>query len=122
MPIEAIFTLCVALPVSWLVSEFQPRRWLRIALGCCAIGMCCLVAFVVGTFENFNANAWYGSASKELVDTTLLELEAGHSDKVIQELRVLQSKFQPTYENRARYDELVDEYVIGLGHEPSDGI
>lgn len=122
MYITAIVALCLGLPVSWLISEFQSRRWIRIALGCCAIGMCYLVALGVGKTEHWNANAWYGSASKELVDTTILELEAGQTDKVIQELRTLQSKFQPTYETRARYDELVEEYVTGLGHEPTDGI
>ena len=84
MHIVVILFLCVALPIAWLASEFQPRRWIRIALGLCAIGMFYAVAFAVGTFEHWNVNSCYGFASKELIDTTVLELEAGNAEKVIQ--------------------------------------
>ncbi len=35
LPFPVVMTLlfAVLLPVGWLVSEFQPRRWLRILLG-----------------------------------------------------------------------------------------
>ncbi|QDT54050.1 hypothetical protein Pan44_20770 [Caulifigura coniformis] len=118
--IKLILFLCLAMPVAWLASEFQARRGLRIALGCCAIGMCYAVAAGVGSFERFNSKAWYGSASKGLIDTTLLELEAGNTGKVIEALKSLHSKFEPTYENRARYDHLVNEYIVRLGHRPEE--
>jgi len=118
--IKIMLFLCIAMPVAWLASEFQARRGLRIALGCCAIGMCFLVAAGVGSFERFNSNAWYGSASENLIEATLVELEAGNSEKVIAELRSLRTQFEPTYENRARYDHLVNEYVVRLGHQPKE--
>lgn len=106
--------LVLAAPVAWLTSEFQERRWLRVCLGTAAILMSFGVAFIVGTLQNFQANIWYGTASEELIRTTVLELEAGNTESVIVELKSLDAKFQPTYENRARYDEVVEEYVENL--------
>ena len=111
-----ILILTITLPTAWLASEFQNRRWLRVLLGCSAIAMCFLVAFGVGTLEHLNANSWYGFASKNLIDTTIQELEQGNTDKVVEELKELQKQFQPTYENRARYDKLVEGYASRLGH------
>ena len=59
----------------------------------------------------FNANAWYGTATKNLIDSTIEGIEKGKSEKVLTELRRLQQQYQPTYENRARYDVLVEETV-----------
>jgi hypothetical protein len=123
-PLMIVVILCISLPLAWLASEFQSRRGLRIALGCCALGMCYPVAYTagkaMGSLERFNSNAWYGSASKGLIDTTLVELEAGNTDKVIRELKTLQSDFLPTKQDRGRYDHLVYEYVIRLGHKPTE--
>jgi uncharacterized membrane protein YcjF (UPF0283 family) len=101
----------MATPVAWVASEFQERRWLRLVLGTTAILLCFGVAFVVGSLERLNSNAWFGSATKTLIDTTVTELEAGHHERVIQSLRELQKKYSPTYENRARYDHLVEETI-----------
>ena len=107
----AAFVLTIGLPIAWLVSEFQPRRWLRMALGSGALAMCFGVAFIAGSLDRFNSNAWYGGASLTLVETTVKQLEAGNTTDMINNLKLLQSKFQPTYENRAGYDQLVNEYV-----------
>jgi hypothetical protein len=72
------------------------------------------MAFLAGSLERFNSNAWYGFASKKLIDATITELEAGNKDRVLQSLKVLQNKYSPTYENRARYDELVEEAVAQM--------
>ena len=111
----ATFVLTIGLPIAWLVSEFQSRRWLRIALGSGVLAMCFGVAFIAGSLDRFNSNAWYGHASLTLVETTVKQLETGKSTDVIQILKWLQSKFQPTYENRAGYDQLVNEYVERFG-------
>ena len=115
-------SLAVAFPVAWLAAEFQPRRWPRIALGCCSIGASFLIALAVGSLEHLNANAWYGGASQRLIDATIHELESGNTERVVEELRTLQSEFHPSYENRARYDGLVDDYVSRLGRDPADSI
>jgi cytochrome c biogenesis protein CcdA len=110
-----ILLLAVALPIAWIVSEFQDRRWLRITAGCAAIAMSFLVAAGVGSLERFNSNAWYGFASKKLIDTTVEQVERGDTERLLRELKTLQEQFQPTYENRARYDQLVDDFVTRIG-------
>ena len=117
-----IVLLTVSLPIAWIASEFQDRRWLRIATGCAAIAASFLVAAGVGTLQHLTANAWYGGASKNLIDTTIDELEQGDSERLLQELKVLQDQFRPTYENRARYDELIKEFMSRLGKEWHHGV
>lgn len=107
----------IGLPIAWLISEFYPYRYLRIALGIAAISSSIVVAMIVGSLAHFDANSWYGGASKDLIDASIAELEKGNSEALLKELKVLQSDFQPTYENRARYDELVREFVQRLDHE-----
>jgi len=114
---HVILTLVVVLPVAWLLSEFQPHRWLRIATGLGAIAMSFGVAAVFGSFERFNSNAWYGEASWNLIGTTIEEIESGETERLVRELKTLQEQFVPTYENRARYDELVREFLTRLGRE-----
>jgi hypothetical protein len=101
----------VGTPIAWALSEFQDRRWIRLTLGTLAISVCFGVAFLAGSLDRFNSNAWFGFASKDLVDAAVSELEAGHQTRVLESLKQLQRKFAPTYENRARYDVLVEEAV-----------
>jgi hypothetical protein len=103
--------LVIALLVGWLVSEFQPQRWLRITLGLCCIALCCSLAIAVGLLQRLNYNAWYGLASAELIDTTIKEVNAGRSAELVADLERLRKQFEPTYENRAHYDELVKQFV-----------
>jgi hypothetical protein len=109
-----IVALAIGVPIAWFASEFQTRRWLRLTLGCFAILLSFAVADLVGSVERFNANAWFSLASKELVDATVAELEAGNRDGVLRSLKTLQQKYEPTYENRARYDALVAETVADM--------
>ena len=112
-----IILLTIALPIAWIVSEFQDRRWIRITTGCAALAVSFLVAAGVGSLEHLNANAWYGGASKNLIDTTVEEIERGDTEQLLRELKILQDQFQPTYENRARYDKLIEEFMSRLGRE-----
>jgi hypothetical protein len=106
-----VLLIVVALPIAWLASEFGERRPLRIALGVAAIASAMGVAYIVGHLSRWNYNAWYGYASKELIDTMVTEVEDGNVDRVMSILRRLNLDYQPTYENRAHYDELVNEAV-----------
>jgi len=117
-----ILSLTIALPLAWLFSEFQARRWVRIVAGVAALSMSFLVAAGVGSLEHFNANAWYGGASKNLIDTTIEEIERGETERLLKELKILQEEFQPTYENRARYDKLIEKFMSRLGHEWRDAV
>ena len=104
-----VLLLTIVLPFAWLASEFQSRRWLRVILGATAILLSFGVAFLVGSFVRLNYNAWYGGATKTLIDTTIIELQAGNTANVLSSLKRLQAKYEPTYENRGHYDELVNE-------------
>jgi hypothetical protein len=111
-PIAIIILIAViGLPVGWFVSEFRGGRVLRLTLGCLTILMSFGLAFIVGSLERLNSNAWFTGASKELIDASVSQLEAGHTDRVLDSLRQLQAEFHPTYENRGRYDTLVEQAV-----------
>src|SRR4051812_42704454 len=106
-----VLILTIVMPIAWFASEFQDRRWLRLMLGTAAVLLSFGVAFLVGSLQRLNYNAWYGGATKGLIDTTISQLEAGHMDRVLLSLKDLQSKYEPTYENRAHYDTLVTATV-----------
>ncbi len=109
--------------LAWLASEFQPRRIVRIGLGVASLAMSFGVAWiagsVAGSFQIWNANAWYGAASKDLIENTIAELENGNVDQVVAELRVLNSKLEPGYETKADYDKLVAAYAYAISDSPS---
>jgi len=116
--LQLILVLVIVAPIAWLASEFQRRRWLRIVLGCAAILLSFGVAWIVGSLERLNSNAWYGAATKDLVQNTIEQLEAGNTDRVLAELRRLRSKYYPSYETRSNYDELGSQYVERISDEP----
>lgn len=106
-----VLVLILAMPLAWLLSEFQSRKWLRVFLGCCAIAVSYGVAYLVGSLQIFSDNAWFSTATARLLDTTISEIEGGKSDKVLVELKHLREQYYPTYDGKARYDVLVDEAV-----------
>ncbi len=106
--------LVLGIPIAWFVSEFKGGRRLRLILGCLAILLSFGVAGLVGWAERFNSNAWFGGASKNLIDTTIAELEAGNRDGVLRSLKTLQQEYAPTYENRAGYDVLIEQTVAQM--------
>lgn len=109
-----LLTVVVGLPIAWLRSEYSDRRGLRITLGGLAIASSVGVAMLFSMLGRFNYNAWYGGATKQLVDTTIVEIEDGNIDRVMSVLRQLKLDYEPTYENRAHYDELVAEAVEAM--------
>ncbi|MEQ8210604.1 MAG: hypothetical protein RH917_12310 [Lacipirellulaceae bacterium] len=123
--IEFVLFLIFALPISWFYSEFQERRSIRIILGILAILMCFGVAWVSGIFRYMDANAYFGAASKDLIQNTIVELESGNTDRVISELKKLRSRFEPSYETKDDFDKKVAEYVQAVAdspieHDPGD--
>ena len=72
------------------------------------------VAYLVGELSRLNYNAWYGFATKQLVDTIVTQVEDGNIDRTMRVLQRLNLEYQPTYENRAHYDELVKEAVAQM--------
>jgi hypothetical protein len=103
--------IAVLLPLCWLLSEFKSSRSLRIALGLASIAFSFVIAWFVGSLQMFNANAWFGEATRSLVDTTITELDRGHTDQVLSALKNLQLQYRPSYESHSRYDQLVNQAV-----------
>ena len=107
-----LLALIVALPIAWLASEFSDRRVLRIVLGILAL---CALTFCTWTLNSlltrFQYNHLYGYATKNLIETSLHQIEEGHLDRVLEAWRGLDRQYHPTYENRANYDVLVTEAV-----------
>jgi hypothetical protein len=95
-----ILLIVIGLPIAWLASEFGTYRGLRVALGLAAVASAMGVAYIVGHLSHFNYNAWYGGASKDLVDTMISEVEDGNIDRVMSVLRRLDLDYQPTYDFR----------------------
>lgn len=118
MPLVIALVLALLLPIAWFISEFQEKRSVRVCLGMIAIAISYLIAWAVGSVEQFNCNAWYGVASKDLIDNTVTELQEGNVDDVVTQLKVLSDKLQPTYENKADFDRLVAEYVYAISDSP----
>jgi hypothetical protein len=128
----AILCLVILLPVCWLVSEFQDRQWLRISLGVAALSMSYFVAYIVGALTELNYNANYGATSAKLIETVIGNVEGGNEAALLRELKQLQKQYHPTYENKANYDQLVQDFVdrmkaqqpeatpAGENHEPTE--
>ena len=107
----AILCLVILLPVCWLVSEFQDRKWFRILLGVAALSISFLVAYVAGALTTLTYNANYGAASAKLIETVIGNVECGNEAALLRELKQLQKQYHPTYENTANYDQLVQDFV-----------
>lgn len=102
-----VVLVIISLPIAWLISEFKTKKILiRCIFGILSILCCFAVSWLTTQLIRFNYNAWYGSSSKMLIDAAVEKLEAGDTQKVLKELKSLQEVYQPTYENKANYDEL----------------
>ena len=109
-----ILLLVLLTPIAWFASEFQDRRWPRLCLGTAAILLSFGVAYVGASLQILQDNVWFGNASKLLIDASIQEMEAGNQEQVLTAWKHLQKKYSPTYENRARFDYLVDETVVEM--------
>ncbi len=111
MPLQMLLALffIVGLPIGWLIAEFNSSRRQRITLGLLSIFCGYVVAAGVGITTKLNYNAWFGFATKDLISTTIEQVEEGQHDRVLTVLRDLDRQYHPTYESRANYLELVKD-------------
>ena len=107
-----LISVIIAAPIAWFISEIkQASRYVRLTLGITTISLSFGVAFLVGLTDRLNSNAWFGSATEKLISTTITELESGHQTNVINAFKDLKDKYHPSYQDRSRYDELVNETI-----------
>lgn len=109
-----VLFLLVGLPVAWLISEFQPRRGVRITLGLSSLALSFFLAWAVGIFSSVGYEDQYSSASSHLIDTVVANIEAGNTDELLQELRRLRTNLQPHNRTRTKYGELVEQFTKRL--------
>ena len=118
-----IITILIA--ISWFISEFTTKKkWLRCLLGISALILCAISieqwTAISSILKKFNYNAYYGFASKQLVNTTIERLESGETETVLKSLKKLQEDFRPTYETKADYCELVSKAVKDMNTTSKD--
>ena len=100
------------LAAAWIVSEFKGGRPVRLTLGVLAMIIMVTVTWLATLMVNqLNYNAWYGFATKELIDETIKGIESNNTTMVLTELKRFQASYHPTYENRAKFLPLVGETV-----------
>ena len=100
------------LPILWFITELKStNKLLRQSLGILAILFSFGLAWTSAKTVRLNYNAWYGLASKRLIDSVVEELENNEIKALLQEMKSLQQDFKPTYESKAHYDALVNEAV-----------
>jgi hypothetical protein len=113
-----VVALSIAIPIGWMAAEFRTRPPIRILLGLLSIAVAVSWTYCLeSTLGRLNYNAWYGAATHDLIDSSLKEVENGQLDRVLMVWRGLRTQYQPTYENRAHYDELVNEAVARIRGE-----
>lgn len=111
--------LIVGLPAAWLVAEFKASRSVRVGIGLFAIVVTIVFTYgLASMLTKFNHNAWFGGSTKSLVETSISQIEDGHLDRVLKAWRTLDAQYQPTYENRAGYKELVDGATKAMKGDP----
>lgn len=104
-----LFLISVVVFAIWIIAEYKQNRSARIILGSLTLFLGLGAAAVITLLNQFNYNAWYGVATKNLLDTIVLQVDDGNLDRVMTVLRGLNRQYQPTYENRAGYRELAEE-------------
>ena len=113
--------LFVVVPSAWIISEFYNRRWLRILLGVMTLIIYVFgFSYAYGVTIRFQYNNDYGSATKNLIKTSIQQIEDGNLDRVLKVWRDLDFLYNPTYENSAGYEELTEKATRLMKKEPAD--
>ncbi len=116
MPAQIIvlIAITVCLPIGWLVAEFRAGPLTRRVMGICTILWSFSVAALVGMLESFDANVYFTTASKKLLESSVHHLQNGNEQAVAREWALANEQFDSTYESRAKYAEIVDQAVSGM--------
>jgi hypothetical protein len=103
--------IVLAVPFGWLISEIRAGNWMRTVLGVLAAAVpTFFVSSLVCYLLHMDYNQSFGYATKDLIKTSLNQIDDGHLDRVIQVWRGLNDQYDPTYEgNRPEYPDLVNE-------------
>ena len=114
MQIVILLLITAALPIAWLVAEFRGGAGTRRTLGIFTLLWSFGVAALVGALRDFNANVYFTTATKELLQASIEQLRAGKTEAVLREWSRADTQFSPAYENRARYRQTVEQAIEGM--------
>ena len=109
MRIILLTLISVALPIGWFIADLRGGIRVRRILGVLAVLWSFAVAALVGMLQAFDANAYFSAATKQLLTESVTQLNAGRTDAVVRAWSHAKDQINPTYENRGRYQEIVDE-------------
>ena len=113
-----VLAIMIALPIAWLVSEFRGSRALRNTMRILAsIVMAAWIWGLGSMVTRFNNNSWYGGVTRDLIRTSIQQIEDGRVDRVLKVWRGLDQQYRPNYETRGRYDELVKKATARMRGE-----
>lgn len=118
--LELILGAVVLTPIIWLACEFQNRVWLRIVAGIAAMAAVFMVSQLYMAVKGFDSNSYFGTANQEFIRATISGLKNGNSDRVLKELQTFYNNYEPTYETRANYEELVEAYSKNIKDQRSN--
>jgi hypothetical protein len=114
MQIILIVVISALLPIAWIMADFRGSALRRRVIGALALLWSFGIAYMVGVLQQFDANAYYTSHTKELLDASISQHQAGRSEAVIREWTRARDAFHPAYENRGGYREIVAEAIEGM--------
>ena len=118
--LELILAAVVLTPIIWLACEFQNRVWLRIVTGIAAMAAVFMVSQLYLAVKGFDSNSYFGTANQKFIRSTISGLKNGNSESVLKELQSFSNNYEPTYETRANYEELVEAYSKNLKDQRSN--
>jgi hypothetical protein len=112
--LQLMFFLCAALPIAWLVSEFQSRRWIRIVFGIAALSIVGLIAYGwTALLTTFTSNLEFSETTKTLLVAIDEGLASNDSERVQTDIRQFAKNYQPSYETSCVGE--VKKFVVHLG-------
>ena len=114
MQIIILLIITATLPIAWLIAEFRASVRVRRTLGIITILWSFGIAAMVGALQKLNANAYFTGASKDLLEASIQQLRAGRTEAVLREWARANDEFGPTYENRGRYQQIVESAIEGM--------
>lgn len=114
MQIILLLLITISLPIAWFIVDLAGYVLARRILGILAILGSFGVAALVGTLRTFEANAYFSTATKQLLTESVAQLKTGHTLPVTRAWMRANEQFHPTYENRAHYQQIVDEAVSDM--------
>jgi hypothetical protein len=80
MPLLLIIVALIP-PLAWIVFEFRRNAVARRICGALTIASACLIGWGAGMLQQLNYNAWYGQASKRLLEGVAATLPPGSPER-----------------------------------------